>query len=654
MHLKKIYFTAAKYAFSILMMLLAYTTCRDFVILLDGVLELTLVFLLTNLFYDENSKFRKYLVNALSSVFFFIFNLQMLVMYFGGTYISMIMLTNLSSLRDISTDFGRYGLGIAGLLLFSFLPVSKVNIGLKQQKVLLVMVFVLSLVFVSCWGGRYNTAYSLFSLVGQSREYQDLQETVDSGNMSVSEYRDTAPDFFKGGVEDFVSKPEKLPDKPNVIVIFTEGLSQSIVEDPRNLTPNLQEFSKKTLSFDNYYNHTFATYRGLIGQLYSGYQLNNSDTNNLISLQSIFSNYGYNTAFINTEPDNEEFTTYLKSFHFDYLVTDESKATSTEKTLSDKSAYELLFDTCIEMSQSNEPFFTAIYTFGTHVSLNSPDEKFGNGKDAELNKFYNMDYQFGLFLDKFKKSHLADNTLLVFTTDHCTYADQAFRKSFPDVERYHSDIGEILLYLYYDGIEPASIDVKGRNSINFAPTLLDYLDFSSPNFFLGNSLFKKDDDDNLFATVFYDPFNAISTKGGTPSLLNAEEKEEFVKKVTLYLTASKNTRVSTIPLPTEEDAAVVDEGNYFTDGSIDSYYTPYYMYPYVYNYYDYSEEIPEVLEPVPVEPQPSDIPVNEGGYTEPPADNPVVDPGGSDIGGIDPGGGSGEIIEPVDPGAGSE
>jgi membrane-anchored protein YejM (alkaline phosphatase superfamily) len=125
------------------------------------------------------------------------------------------------------------------------------------------------------------------------------------------EVRDIAPEFYKESIEDEISKPSGLPEKPNVILIFTEGLSKSVVEDERNITPNLQKFSKRALSFENYYNHTFATYRGLIGQLYSGYQLNNSDSNNLIALQDIFSAKGYNTAFINTEPDNEEFTTYL-------------------------------------------------------------------------------------------------------------------------------------------------------------------------------------------------------------------------------------------------------------------------------------------------------------------------------------------------------
>ena len=51
-------------------------------------------------------------------------------------------------------------------------------------------------------------------------------------------------------------------------------------------------------------------------------------------------------------------------------------------TISDKDAYEILFDSAMEQSASGVPFFLAIYTFGTHASLDSADETFGDGTDA--------------------------------------------------------------------------------------------------------------------------------------------------------------------------------------------------------------------------------------------------------------------------------
>jgi hypothetical protein len=64
--------------------------------------------------------------------------------------------------------------------------------------------------------------------------------------------------------------------KPNIIIIFTEGFSAEVLDVYNNLdlnlTPNLNKLYERSLVFNNYYNHTAATYRGLRGQMISGYQ----------------------------------------------------------------------------------------------------------------------------------------------------------------------------------------------------------------------------------------------------------------------------------------------------------------------------------------------------------------------------------------------
>ncbi len=126
--------------------------------------------------------------------------------------------------------------------------------------------------------------------------------------------------------------------------------------------------------------------------------------------------------------------------------------------------------------KSNQPFFTAIYTFNTHVTMDSEDQKFGDGGGMELNKFYNCDYQFGKFMEKFNESELSDNTIIIFTADHCTYADDAFREAFPDVPRVQVFLDRIPFFIYYKGVTPQVIDAQGRNSLCMTPTVLDFLD----------------------------------------------------------------------------------------------------------------------------------------------------------------------------------
>ncbi|MCD8323337.1 MAG: sulfatase-like hydrolase/transferase [Clostridiales bacterium] len=347
-----------------------------------------------------------------------------------------------------------------------------------------------------------------------------------------------ADEFYSSEVADYREKDAALPEQPNVILIFTEGLSQSVIDDEREIMPNVAAFQEESLNFTGYYNHTFATYCGLIGQLYSEYQWNNLDENNLVSIQSLLSDNGYHTTFINTEPNNADFTSYLESMGFDEVLGDASdELLGMTDSYSDKQAYEYLLDTAESLSESDEPFFLSVYTFGTHASNSSANEVFGDGSDDELNKFYDADAQFGEFLENFKESELAENTILVFTSDHATYQDSGFTSAFPDYDRAHISLDEIPLSIYYVGIEPETIDVDGRNSLDLAPTILDYLDISGTNYFLGESLFADPSENLSMDMIYYSEASPVSTKNGQISSLSSAEESEFKETVYDYFVA---------------------------------------------------------------------------------------------------------------------
>ena len=114
--------------------------------------------------------------------------------------------------------------------------------------------------------------------------------------------------FYNEKVEGGIERPAQLASKPNIVLIFTEGLSQNIIDDERNIMPNIRQFESEAVYFENYYNHTAATYRGIIGSLYSAHQFNNNDKNCLVSLQSVMKKNGYHTLFLNPEPANKDFS----------------------------------------------------------------------------------------------------------------------------------------------------------------------------------------------------------------------------------------------------------------------------------------------------------------------------------------------------------
>lgn len=476
--------------------------------------------------------------HPLHGILLLLFNLQMFVLYFGSSFTTVVMLSNLHSLQDLSGNFAQYLMLLVPLLVITLWPTPALRWSGVTYRAAPVALGLAWLGITLLTQGRLTPIANTGVLIRDEIRHARL------------EHSDAAADdemmarFHRDGVADHIAKPEGLPEMPNVVVVFVEGLSQSIVEDSRGLMSNLAELERRSLFFENYYNHTFATYRALNGQLYSGFQLSDLDANKLISLQSIFRDQGYFTSFLNTEPTNGTFTNYLSNMDFDNLITNPEWAEQVYATLgyiSDKNALEHLMEMLSEQHRSQTPFFTAIYTFGTHASLDSPDEVYGDGRDAELNKFYNLDCQLGAFIEAFEQSELYGDTVLVVTADHATYQDKAFNDAFPDYKRSHAELDRIPLIIYYSGVTPEVVDVAGRNTLDLAPTLLDYLDISAPNYFLGDSLYADapaDEGAIRYDTLFFDGL----VEGITSSVNDGkiEDRAAIEKQVADYITISRS------------------------------------------------------------------------------------------------------------------
>lgn len=518
----------AKYLFSIVLTFLAKINMPSIHYLVASFLELTAIGVFSNMLMSKH----KATCRIVNDLLMLLYNMQMAVMLFGNSYITMVVLSSLPSVKALSGQATLYISSACVILLFSVLPINRVVLYEKVNGLyVLPIILCIELIFTLSYGIAFSPMLGYCSL-----GIQCAKKVNTYGKLIMAEQiyqcKDIKEDIYDE-IKNYIAK-ENLTEYPNVILIFTEGLSQNVISDARQIMPNVAEYQKKSLNFINYYNHTFATYRGLIGQLYSGYQLEDCDNNALISIQSILSDHGYATAFLNTEPNNRYFTTYLKNFGFDELVCDaKTVCNGMSQSVSDKDAYEMLFDKALSLRNGDSPFFLAMYTFGTHVSFNSVDEKYGDGSNATLNKFYNLDYQFGKFMDKLLTSSLTKNTIVVFTADHATYQDASFNATFPEYTRFAQSLDEIPLFIYYDGITPETIDVQGRNSINLAPTLLDYLDISAPNYFVGTSLFSGSAA-SICETSFSDSFITWSSAGGSINEIKGTELDEFQQKILDY------------------------------------------------------------------------------------------------------------------------
>lgn len=315
-----------------------------------------------------------------------------------------------------------------------------------------------------------------------------------------------------------------LRKKPNIIIIFTEGFSArtSSVYNPKfiGLTPNLFAFAKNKNSMvvDNYYNHTAATYRGLLGQLCSLYpkyggvggwddNIKNIPSITYKCLPHILNHNGYDTTWLNVHyrdaSGNDEM---MEHFGFNHILSAEDllrryngKAIGKRRDfLTDHQSYGVLIDYLKDHDKSTKPFMIGMYTVETHAWIDTPKYgiKYKDGKNNGLNTIHNMDDAFGEFWDFFINSKYAQDTIIVFTSDHAHYYEKSYLETMRkykegDYKKVFVDRIPLIIYNPVTRL-PNHLKVHSRTSLDFAPTIAQMLDLKNENnVFMGTSLFDK-------------------------------------------------------------------------------------------------------------------------------------------------------------------
>ncbi len=317
----------------------------------------------------------------------------------------------------------------------------------------------------------------------------------------------------------------------NVILIFAEGFSDCAIS--KEVTPNLFKIRNKSLQIINYFNHTYPTYRGIRGSNISGYQLHELEwvtsmekyykDFNAVSLPTILKKFSYKSIFVSPHNKYGNFSKLLNLIGYDEIDGPE-KADSQD----DKTTFEHLFDIIDKQKKDNQKFIIATYLLGTHLGLDSPHQKYGNGKNIFLNKFYNQDYYFGKFVKKLEEKNYLTDTILVFTADHAAYPAPGFKAAFSS--SCNEMVDKIPLIIYKKGIYPMIYDGKNRNSLSLAPTILDILKiYDQENYFLGNSLFCNEVSE--FQYISTTGHRVFSTKTGVVESIipNSNLKDKIIK-----------------------------------------------------------------------------------------------------------------------------
>lgn len=522
--------------------------------LLFSVIEVGLIYLFGLLFIGR-SRVIKVIGYILTSFLAFLYLVNIGSVLFAGTYVTFQMWNNLANVKALGSSLPLYISAIMAALIVAFLPVKSLKLARRWR---FADFGVIVLTYILIWLVPFQTP-----LIGWAYflgEYQQVAKSAkilaeNNARVRKTAYKEFARKNITGGID------IGLKD-PNIIVIFTEGFSSEIMNINNGnmypgLTPNLDKFSGQTVNFANYFNHTAATYRGIRGQLSSsqqyleGYEngddaIESTITTKMDSVQSILGEKGYTTEFINAEPQQSTWTTYVNNLGFQNVVSlpdSQLEKDYGDPIISDQRNYKLLFETAKRLNGSGSPFFLADYTFQTHVGLDSK-LKYGDGSNSYLNKYHNLDDAFGKFWNDFQKSDLAKNTVVIFSADHAAFPDPTYKKTFNTARGYF--ISPIPLMIWYPGLtDPSTIDVGGRNSLALAPTILDLTGAEdSKNYFLGNTLFSSNISplEYVFASgdtkVSTRELTQSMTKDNTYHVLSSESV--FAQQIQRYYSISLN------------------------------------------------------------------------------------------------------------------
>lgn len=479
----------------------------------------------------------------------FVYLAQMYSAYISGNYISVLALENIASGQYVTKPSFFFFAALAfGSWVWLFLAISKAR---KHDEIYLfgkgfVFSFVaMCLLFV----GMFNSSSGperivqlrpdmvpVTSLARKFRDLYDARNSMADMTQVLGEQGIVLPnnEHFplrrkKAYSADLLfQETKKTINQPNVIVVFAEGLSARFLQTyggkHPGLMPNVDRFALQSMVVDNYFSHTAATFRGIQGQLVSGYPRNGgtehggwtaAGEDNTAQLTSI--NYqtipdillarGYRTAFLSSSPEGNSFNTMLRSLGFETVYTVETlpqllggrktPLNSGTKDAADSAIFAGLKGFLEQQAQSGnaQPFFVGTYNVGTHAFLDSDSAgiTYGAGDNPALNRMHNFDAQLGMFLEYFQKSSFSENTLLIITTDHATYPEPAVVEALQDKDYRAYFVDRIPLIIYDKRFQlPTTFDAGYRTSVDFAPTLLHLISLQEvDNAFMGYSIFEQ-------------------------------------------------------------------------------------------------------------------------------------------------------------------
>ena len=322
--------------------------------------------------------------------------------------------------------------------------------------------------------------------------------------------------FMKKSI--YLDRSHKSANKPvvrvgtNVIIIFVESLSAFFLKEEvhglKGLMPNIRSMGRDSYSFDNMYNTSFPTIKGLIAALGSAIYLLDENIGGtripipcrFLFLSNILKAQNYTTIHLQAGSERfigmKEF--FMKREGYDFFYGSESLAIDNISSLKngfgvdDETLFEFVVK-WLDTYSGEKPLLLTISTINSHPPFKVKFKHPGAGENDMLNALYSTDKAFGKFWEYFKKSKYRDNTLVILTADHAMGNNKeyiTFVKNFEDY--YHPFFDVIPCFMHFPGgAWKGAVNKTPCVSLDLLPTILDMMNLDMANPFMGLSVFSE-------------------------------------------------------------------------------------------------------------------------------------------------------------------
>ena len=216
--------------------------------------------------------------------------------------------------------------------------------------------------------------------------------------------------------------------------------------------------------------------------------------NTLQGLPQMLKDEGYTTAFFHGAPNTTlGFKGFTNSIGFErYYGMDEYGDRDFDGTwaIFDEPYLRYFADKTDEIAREGKPFFLTVFTASSHDPFKVPDQyesTFTRGEIPMHRVISYSDFAIGQYFGRIKDKPWVDNTIFVFTADHCGISHR---------EDYNNEMGRVLIPIFFytpGGQLPVKCDsTRLIQQTDITPSLLGLLNYQKPYFSFGKDVFSTD------------------------------------------------------------------------------------------------------------------------------------------------------------------